>query len=192
MSRCVAVAVLLVLSTPCQAQSGAAPGRSARPLDSFFRVAEMLGQPVAVFARTWPREVPKRTGHTELRLTAADRLVVHFDGDGSAAQPTPQVGTVQLWRELPDTVSLLRVVAETQAEFVSRFGPPAECSDPLGPPSHLYMPQRVSRVWLRGPKGTPIRMSWSVAAGGRFDVQLYAGANAHEPEATLRCDATLP
>ena len=186
------VAVTLLV-TSCQAQPTVAPGRGGSALDTFLRVAASIGQERAVFATSWPQSFNDGGLHSSLRLSAADRLVVHVDSDLEARDTVVRVIGVRLWRTMPDTTRLQSVVLETERELTRRFGPPVHCSDPLGSPSHLFMPQQVSRFWPRGVQGQPTRLSWTVSAETRLlDVELYAGRSARSDDLTMRCDARLP
>lgn len=187
------VLCLAVFVTSCQSQPDAAPGRTSGALDTFFRVAASLGQEQVVFARSWPQVFTDAGLRSSLRLSAADRLVIHADRDLEARDTVARVIGVRLWRTAPDTTRLQSILLETERELTRRFGPPVECSDPLGAPSHLVMPQQVSRFWPRGVQGQPMRLSWTVSAESRLsDVELYAGQLAHTDDLTMRCDARLP
>jgi len=186
------LAIVSFFVVPCQAQSVAAPDRAGRALDAFFRVAASIGQEKSVFIRSWPQLFEEQGTLSSLRLTAADRLVVHAGGSVETRDTTVRITGVRLWRDVPDTVALRQVAIDTEQELTARFGPPVECSDPLGAPSHLFMPQHVTRFWPRGIQGQAMRMSWTVTATGKTDVELYAGRFARSADQTLRCDAKLP
>jgi hypothetical protein len=181
-----------VLATPCQAQPVGAPGSGGSALDVFFRVGARLGQEQSVFARSWPQAFTEGGERSSLRLTAADRLVVHAAAGWDPGDKVVRVVGVRLWRTVPDTAALQAVLAVTEQELVRRFGPALECSDPLGAPSHLFMPQRVSRFWARGVEGQPTRLTWTVTTERLADVELYAGQSARSDDITLRCDARMP
>ncbi len=183
---------LMLLVTPCQAQSNIAPARRSGPLDTFFRVAVSLGQERTVFAGSWPQPFTDGGLRSSLRLSAADRLVVHADAGVEPRDAVVRVIGVRLWRTVADTTHLEAMIAGMIQELTQRFGPAVECSDPLGAPSHLFMPQQVSRYWPRGVKGQPTRLSWTVSTEKLSDVELYAGRAARSDDLTMRCDARLP
>ena len=186
------LAIVSLFVTPARAQSVAAPERGGRALDVFFRVAASIGQQKSVFRRSWPQVFEARGTLSALRLTAADRLVVHTGANPESRDTTERITGVRLWRDVPDTGALRQLAIETEQELTLRFGPPVECSDPLGAPSHLFVPQHVTRFWPRGIQGQEMRMSWTVSLAGKADLELYAGVLARSADHTLRCDARLP
>jgi hypothetical protein len=186
------LAIVSLLSLPCQAQSVAAPERGGRALDAFFRVAASIGQEKSAFIKSWPKQFDEQGMVSSLHLSAADRLVVHAGSSVDSRDTTVRITGVRLWRDLPDTAALRLVAIETEQELTARFGKPVECSDPLGAPSHLFMPQHVTRFWPWGIQGQAMRMSWTVSATGKTDVELYAGRFARSADQTIRCDAKLP
>jgi hypothetical protein len=184
--------VVALVTTPCQAQTVRASDSGVSALEVFFRVGARIGQEQSVFARSWPQEFTDGGVRSSLRLSAADRLVVHAEAGADPADKVVRVVGVRLWRTLPDTAVLKAVLTETERELTQRFGPATECSDPLGPPSHLYMPQQVSRFWTRGVGGQPTRLTWTVSTERLADVELYAGQSARSDDLTLRCNAQMP
>jgi hypothetical protein len=186
------LAIVSLFVTPCQAQSVAAPDGGRGALDAFFRVAASIGQEQSVFARSWPKPFDDSGAMSSFRLTAADRLVVYADSGLQSRDTTVRIRSVMLWRDVTDTNRLRQILAETERELTQRFGPPVECSDPLGAPSHLSVPQHVTRFWPRGVQGQGTRMSWTVTSGNKADVALYAGRFARTEDHTLRCDARMP
>ena len=186
------LAIVSLFVTPCQAQSVSAPDRGGRALDAFFRVAASIGQEQSVFARSWPKSFENSGATSSLLLTAADRLVVNADSGLQSRDTTVRITSVMLWRDVSDTTRLRQILTETEREMTQRYGPPVECSDPLGTPSHLSVPQHVTRFWARGIQGQAMRMSWTVTSENKADVALYAGRFARTEVHTLRCDAKLP
>jgi len=186
------LALVILFVTPCRAQSVAAPDMGPRALDAFFRVAASIGQEQSVFAKSWPKPFENLGAMSSLRLTAADRLVVQAVSGPASRDTTVRISSVRLWRVATDTNRLRQILTETEREMTQRYGPPMECSDPLGTPSHLTVPQHVTRFWARGIQGQAMRMSWTVTSERSAEVELFAGRFARTEDHTLRCDAKLP
>jgi len=163
-----------------------------RALDAFFRVAASIGQQQSVFAKSWPKPFENLGAMSSLRLTAADRLVVQAASATASRDTTVRISSVRLRRVATDTNRLRQILTETEREMTQRYGPPVECSDPLGTPSYLSVPQHVTRFWAQGIQGQPMRMSWTVTSESSAEVELFAGRFARTEDHTLRCDARLP
>ena len=194
MSRRHALPLVMLLAVPCQAQQRLSPGAEAPPgaMLAFFRLAERLGQRKNELGAAWPLSLPAGMSNASLALSAADRLSIHFADDPVTRDTTPRVTAVILTQQFPDTLALRRGVAAMQSELERRFGPPSECSDPLGPPSHLYATQTVSRFWTRGVNAAPLHLTWEVTPSRAYILAVYAGRYAGSTAERLACDARLP
>ncbi|MES3033178.1 MAG: hypothetical protein V4813_04210 [Gemmatimonadota bacterium] len=194
MSRRHALPLVMLLAVPCQAPLAQSPGGDPPPgaMQAFFRLAERLGQRRSEFRAVWPLSLQDGASNTSIALTASDRLSVHFADDPVARDTTPRVAAVILTQQFADTLSLRNGVLALQRALEQKYGPPDECSDPLGPPAHLFSPQTVSRFWKRALGAAPLHLTWEVSPTRAYVLSVYAGRFAAPSEARMSCEAKLP
>lgn len=184
----------MLLAVPFQAPLAQSPGgdRSPGAIQAFFRVAERLGQRKSDVRAVWPLTLPDGSSETSLALTASDRLSVHFSADPMTRDTAPRVTAVILTQQFADTLSLRHGVLALQQALEQKYGPPDECSDPLGAPSHLFAPQTVSRFWKRAFNTAPLHLTWEVSPARVYVLAVYAGRFAALSDVRMPCDAKLP
>lgn len=161
-------------------------------MQTFFRLAAYLGQRKGELEAVWPLSLPSGMSNSSLALTASDRISVHFADDPVTRDTTTRVTAVLLTQQFPDTLALRSGVLQMQSELEKRFGQPDECADPLGPPSHMYAPQTVSRLWKRAVNSTPLHLTWEVTPTRAYVLAVHAGRYAASQPQRLACTATLP
>lgn len=194
MSRRHALPLMMLLAAPCQAAQAQSPGGTAPPgaMQTFFRLAERLGQRKNEFGAVWPLALPDGMSNSSMALTASDRLSVHFADDPVTRDTTTRVSAVILTQQFPDTLALRRGVLAMHQALEQKYGPPDECSDPLGPPANLYAPQTVSRFWKRALHAAPLHLTWEVSPARAYVLSVYAGRYAALSENRMPCTTTLP
>lgn len=160
--------------------------------ETWLRVASQLNQPLADFAKRWPRQLSRETGQSSFALTPAHRLVVDFAANPSGPDSTQRVVRVTLIERAPDSLALRNAAQSAQQRLAASYGAPDSCSGAPGVPSHLFAPQETSRVWTRGVGGAVTRLTWEVTATREYVLTISAGRYAADDAETYSCAARLP
>ncbi len=190
--RSILLGLTTLLATPATTGILQASGAPTPVFETWLRVASQLDQPLADFAKRWPRRLSREEGQSSFALTPADRLVVAFAASAAGPDSTQRVARVTLIERVPDSLALRNAARSAQQRLVASFGAPDTCSGAPGDPSHLFAPQETSRIWTRGVGGAVTRLTWEVTATREYVLTISAGRYAADDAETYSCAARLP
>lgn len=181
---------IALLVTPCHAQTREDPLTPQAAFETFLRVAEFTGRATTVLPTSWPESL-RLGGSSGVLLTAAHRLSLGIR-DTRTPSEVPMVSDVTFMEYVPDTVALRQRITEVVQQLQTKYGAPDRCTTPFGPPSYLFNPQTVERVWSKGIASLPTRLEWWRTADAKLGFTIVVASTPVDDSNLLPCAARIP